>query len=49
MSQPSKKELDSKESALNLENSEEPKLSQEQISLVDPSTERGSKKNYLIF
>ena len=36
-------ELDSKEINPNLENSEEPKLSQEQRSLVDPSTEIGSK------
>lgn len=36
-------ELDSKEINPNLENSEEPKISQEQMSLMEPSTERGSK------
>ena len=43
MSLSPKKEINSKEINSNLENSEEPKISQEQISLVDPSTEIGSK------
>ena len=34
---------DSNEVTSNLANSEEPKISQEQRSLMDPSTERGSK------
>ena len=36
-------EIDSNEGTSNLANSEEPKISQEQRSLMDPSTERGSK------
>ena len=38
-----KKESNSKEINSNLENSEEPKISQEQMSLAEPSTEVGSK------
>ena len=41
-------EIDSNEGTSNLANSEEPKISQEQRSLMDPSTERGSKY-FLIF
>ena len=37
------KESDSNEIRSNLANSEEPKIFQEQRSLLDPSTERGSK------
>ena len=36
-------EIDSNEGSSNLANSEGPKISQEQRSLMDPSTERGSK------
>ena len=43
MSVSPKKECNSKEINSNLENSEEPRISQEQISLADPSTEVGSK------
>ena len=43
MSLSPKKESNSKEINSNLENSEEPKISQEQMSLADPSTEVGSK------
>ena len=45
MSLSPKKETNSKEINSNMENSEEPRLSQEQISLIDPSTEIGSKSN----
>jgi hypothetical protein len=38
-----KKESESNEDNSNVCNSDEPKLSQEQRSLVDPSTEIGSK------
>ena len=43
MSLSPKNENDSNEVASNLANSEEPKISLEQRSLMDPSTERGSK------
>ena len=43
MSLSPKKESDSNENRSNLANSEEPKIFQEQRSLLDPSTERGSK------
>ena len=43
MSLSPKKESNSKEINSNLENSEEPKISQEQMSLAEPSTEVGSK------
>ena len=43
MSQSPKKETNLKEIPSNLENSEEPRMSQEQISAIDPSTEIGSK------
>ena len=43
MSLSPKKEINSKEINSNIENSEEPKISQDQMSLVDPSTEIGSK------
>ena len=36
-------EIDSNDGTSNLANSEEPKISLEQRSLMDPSTERGSK------
>ena len=42
MSLPKKKELESNDENSNLCNSDEPKTSQEQRSLVDPSTEIGS-------
>ena len=45
MSLSPKKESNSNEIASNLANSEEPNITQEQRSLMDPSTERGSK-NY---
>ena len=51
MSLSPKNENDSNEVASNLANSEEPKISLEQRSLMDPSTERGSKhikNNYYI-
>ena len=41
-------EIDSNEGTSNLANSEEPKISQEQRSLVDPSTELGSKNYFII-
>jgi hypothetical protein len=44
MSLSPKKESNSKEINSNLENSEEPKISQEQMSLAEPSTEVGSKQ-----
>ena len=50
MSLSPKKESDSNEIRSNLANSEEPKIFQDQRSLLDPSTERGSKKfliNYI--
>ena len=50
MSLSPKKESDSNEIRSNLDNSEEPKIFQDQRSLLDPSTERGSKKflnNYI--
>ena len=43
MSLSPKNENDSNEVASNLANSEEPKIPLEQRSLMDPSTERGSK------
>ena len=50
MSLSPKKEINSKEINSNIENSEEPKISQDQMSLADPSTEIGSKQklyNYI--
>ena len=50
MSLSPKNETESNEITSNLANSEEPKIFQEQRSLLDPSTERGSKKflnNYI--
>ena len=50
MSLSPKNEKDSNEITSNLANSEEPKIFQEQRSLMDPSTERGSKfyfNNYI--
>jgi len=44
MSISTKKESDSKEIPSNIGNSEEPKITQDQTSLIDPSTERGSKQ-----
>ena len=43
MSLSPKKESESNEENSNICNSDEPKISQEQRSLVDPSTEIGSK------
>ena len=43
------KELDPNNDNSNACNSEEPKNLQEQRSLVDPSTELGSKSYFLIF
>ena len=43
MSLSPKKESESNDENSNICNSEEPKISQEQRSLMDPSTERGSK------
>ena len=43
MSPSLKKEINSKKINSNIENSEESKISQDQMSLVDPSTEIGSK------
>ena len=47
MSLSPKKELESIEENSNICNSDEPKISQEQRSLVDPSTELGSKTYFL--
>ena len=49
MSLSPKKESESNEENSNLCNSDEPKISLEQRSLVDPSTELGSKIFYIIF
>ena len=49
MSLSSKKESESNEENSNICNSDEQKISLEQRSLVDPSTELGSKKLYIIF
>ena len=48
MSLSPKNEIDSNEVTSNLANSEEPKIFQEQRSLMDFSTERGSKFILLI-
>jgi len=44
MSIPTKKETEIKEIPSNTVNSEEPKITQDQTSLIEPSTERGSKQ-----
>ena len=49
MSLSPKKESESNEENSNICNSDEPKISLEQRSLVDPSTELGSKKFFIIF
>lgn len=43
MSISTKKESDIKDIPSNIGNSEEPKIPQDQTSLIEPSTERGSK------
>ena len=48
MSLSPQKESDSNLNASNLANSDEPKITQEQRSLMDPSTERGSKLFFII-
>ncbi len=48
MSLSPKKESESNDENSNICNSEEPKISQEQRSLVDPSTELGSKNYFII-
>jgi hypothetical protein len=42
-----KHECDSNDENINICNSDEPRISQEQRSLVDPSTEIGSKTLFL--
>jgi hypothetical protein len=49
MSLSPKKESESNEENSNICNSDEPKISQEQRSLVDPSTEIGSKNIHIIY
>ena len=44
MSISTKKETEIKEIQPNIANSEEPKITQDQTSLIEPSTERGSKQ-----
>ena len=44
MSITTKKESEIKEKPSNIADSEEPKITQDQTSLIEPSTERGSKQ-----